>query len=244
LEFVHQLATRRPTPLVYASVRNPAAATELNNFAKTHQNVKVLKADLIDAESLVSVAQTIGQQVGHVDILIVNGGQWKSGRVLENIDADILAAVEVNGLGPIRALRAFLPLIRKGHTKKVAIVSSAAGSVGLNSPEIFGAIATHQVPYNISKGFLNGLAHQAAADLHPEGIIVVPIHPGLVKTEMSTEATSFKPEVTASFVAKNPNAFTILTPEESVKHQLNVIDNLTLENSGKFVDHLNASIPW
>lgn len=83
LEYIKQLATRTPTPIVYATVRNTSTATELNNFATTHTNVRVLHADLASAESFTQLAHTIEKEVSGVDVLIVNGGQWAAGKITD-----------------------------------------------------------------------------------------------------------------------------------------------------------------
>lgn len=62
LSFVQQLA-ERTLPTVYATVRVPDTATELNAYASKHSNVHVLKADLVSAESFVAAADEISKQV-------------------------------------------------------------------------------------------------------------------------------------------------------------------------------------
>ncbi len=68
---------------------------------------------------------------------------------------------------------------------------------------------------------MRGLALALKAD----GITVVPVHPGWVKTDMG-----------------GPNA--PLSPEESVRGMRELIGRLSLGDSGKFFDYQGKELPW
>lgn len=69
----------------------------------------------------------------------------------DSVDQKILDSINMNALGAMRALRSFLPLLRNRTTKKVINITSAAGSITLNTPEAFGKFSGESVPYGISK---------------------------------------------------------------------------------------------
>ncbi len=62
----------------------------------------------------------------------------------------------------------------------------------------------------------------------PYNVISVVMHPGHVQTD------------TGSWSRKKPP----LTPDESVTHMMNVIENLKLESSGKYLSFDGTEIPW
>jgi NAD(P)-dependent dehydrogenase (short-subunit alcohol dehydrogenase family) len=153
-----------------------------------------------------------------LDLLINNAGvrgEWES---LEKMDLeDLLRTVDINAVSALRVTRAVLPALRwaKG---KVALVSSDMGSIAENRSG--GAYA-----YRMSKGALNMAGRSMAHDLRPEGLRVVVLHPGWVQTEMG-----------------GPHAPTPVA--ESVRGLLRVIDGLTFEQSGSFLDYRGEQVPW
>ncbi|KAJ3334306.1 hypothetical protein HDU93_008024 [Gonapodya sp. JEL0774] len=70
------------------------------------------------------------------------------------------------------------------------------------------------ISYRVSKAALN-----------MEGFTVIPIHPGYVQTDMG-----------------GPNAH--ITPSQSISGMLKVMEGLTLEDSGKFLQWDGTTLPW
>jgi len=80
--------------------------------------------------------------------------------------------------------------------------------------------------YRASKAALNILTSSAAIE-NPE-IVFSPIHPGWVDTDGGRGGGGTPP----------------LKPLDSVKGILDVVDKLTLENSGKFYQWDGTFLPW
>jgi NAD(P)-dependent dehydrogenase (short-subunit alcohol dehydrogenase family) len=77
----------------------------------------------------------------------------------------------------------------------------------------------------MSKAALNMATVQLAQALSGQGVGVVALHPGWVRTDMGgTQAA--------------------LDPSEAVSGMLAAIDALTVANSGRFVDHAGHTLPW
>src|SRR5262245_45239045 len=87
---------------------------------------------------------------------------------------DVLA---VNVLGPVRLAECFAGHVAGSHKKAIAVISSQMGSLALNTS------GRHYL-YRSSKAALNAAAKSLAIDLKPQGITVVTLHPGWVKTDM------------------------------------------------------------
>ncbi|MDX8431592.1 MAG: SDR family oxidoreductase [Candidatus Algichlamydia australiensis] len=177
---------------------------------KASQDLKSLdvtieeNVDVRDEKSLERVKQQHSDK--QFDLLINNAGIYLR-MTLENIDFNaIQEQFEVNTLAPLKTSLAFLPLLKKGG--KIAMISSRAGSIG-------DLASGGQYGYRPSKAALNMVSAILAKDLKEQEIAVAVLHPGYVKTDM----TSGKGD---------------LTVEESVAGLVQRIDELTLETSGTF----------
>jgi NAD(P)-dependent dehydrogenase (short-subunit alcohol dehydrogenase family) len=136
---------------------------------------------------------------------------------LDSLDPDaIRKQFEVNALGPLRIAKAMLPRLSKGS--KIALVSSRVGSIADNS-------SGGMYGYRMSKAALNMAGVSLARDLAARGILVVILHPGFVKTDMTGGAGNDEPSVAA-------------------KGLLSHIDKLSPETSGKFFHAHGQELPW
>ena len=87
-------------------------------------------------------------------------------------------------LGPIHTINAFTPLLLAGKTKKCIVISS-----GMGAHKYVGKVgSTGAVGYAISKAALNLAAAKFAARFKSDGLIVLSISPGLVKTMQGRES--------------------------------------------------------
>jgi len=79
--------------------------------------------------------------------------------------------------------------------------------------------------YSVSKAALNMYMRGLAAQLRSSGIISVVINPGWVQTDMGGRGAS-------------------ITPKESVNGILHVMDGLTPEQNGSFMNYRGQTEPW
>jgi NAD(P)-dependent dehydrogenase (short-subunit alcohol dehydrogenase family) len=150
-----------------------------------------------------------------VDVLVNNAGIYASDR-LDTLDFGTLRQeFEVNALGPIRVTRALLPLMTKGG--KVAIITSRSGSIGDNgSGGMYG--------YRMSKAAVNMAGVNMALELKPKGISVALLHPGMVNTDMGSGG-GIEPHVSAGRLIAR-------------------IDEMTMDNTGRFLHAEGYELPW
>jgi NAD(P)-dependent dehydrogenase (short-subunit alcohol dehydrogenase family) len=152
----------------------------------------------------------------NLDLLINNAGILR-GENFDSLDFDGIAEqFEVNALGPLRVTAALAPLL--GKDAKVAIITSRMGSIADNgSGGYYG--------YRMSKAAVNAAGVSLAHDLKSRGVAVALLHPGMVATEMTGKHG--------------------IPAEDSVRGLLARIDELTLENSGKFFHAgTGEELPW
>ncbi|MDE2372399.1 MAG: SDR family oxidoreductase [Burkholderiales bacterium] len=135
------------------------------------------RCDVSSDAEVASLAAAVQAQYGGIDLLVNNAvaHPLAPGRV-DAIDLDRWTrALDINVLGYVRMLRAFVPgMIERGRGHVVITSSSLA---------ILPNKATAQMlPYITSKGALLGLAYGLSYDLPPRGVGVTLFCPGLTST--------------------------------------------------------------
>jgi NAD(P)-dependent dehydrogenase (short-subunit alcohol dehydrogenase family) len=185
--------------------------------AKLPARVERQVADVTDRRQIAALAK--GLRGVALDVLFCNAGiSGKRGMALGSFDYESWEEVlRVNLLGAAAVTEALLPNLLAGDRKVVAMMSSRLGSIA----EASGMT----LPYATSKAALNMLVKGLAAQLAPEGVIVVALSPGWVRTDMG-------------------GASAPLAPETSVGGLRQVIAGLKQRDSGKFLSHDGSAIPW
>ncbi len=129
----------------------------------------------VDVTNL-SVLEKVATEVGEMDILINNAGVLYN-ESLDSLDFDhIQQQVEVNTYAPLKVAMTLGKGLKKGSV--FGILTSRMGSIADNdSGSYYG--------YRLSKAAANALGKSLAMDLKEQGITVLLLHPGFVKTEMT-----------------------------------------------------------
>ena len=101
---------------VFASVRQPSEALE--DLKKGYPGcLHVLTMDIASTESVNAAARETEALVSHIDLIINNATTASADTMKElpDFDLDLVApAVNIGAVGPIRVVKAFLPLLKKG----------------------------------------------------------------------------------------------------------------------------------
>jgi len=215
LEFTRQFAKNNFT--VFACCRDPDNADELNALQNKHQNIQLFSLEISSMASIQLLQKEITQPI---DILLNNAGILEEDPAfgalsIENFSQSFL----VNAVSPLKVTEAFKENLAKSSLKLVVCITSRIGSISENHSGGY-------YSYRTSKTALNMLMKTAAFDLALEGIRVLLLHPGWVKTRMGgTEAA--------------------LTPTESVSGMIKVITNYqTIPPEVMFYNYKGEEIPW
>ncbi|OSX61340.1 hypothetical protein POSPLADRAFT_1146187, partial [Postia placenta MAD-698-R-SB12] len=220
LEIVRQLI-RSPANLVIATCRNPANATALQALKSDAKGpLHIIPLDVSDPNSIRSSVKTVGDILGEqgLDYLYNNAGITPGPEAAFDFEySALLETLQVNIAAPALISQVYLPLVEKSNRKVIVNVSSALGSLALNT---WGSV---QSVYSVTKAGLNMLTKKQA-NAKPD-LIVITVSPGWTKTDMGGSNAT-------------------LEPYESVEGQLKLVKGLTLQDSGKFFDQTGGILPW
>ena len=90
----------------------------------------------------------------------------------------------VNVLGIIYSVTEFLPLLRKGSTKRIMVVTSSAGN-----PDLAVAMGvTGMVAYSATRSASNMVIANYGKLLEPEGFVLAGVSPGPTDTSETAES--------------------------------------------------------
>jgi NAD(P)-dependent dehydrogenase (short-subunit alcohol dehydrogenase family) len=150
----------------------------------------------------------------------------------ENLSTDeFIEEIRFNTVYTINLLRAFLPLIRKGNDKSIAVMSSQLGSIQIGAmlPGLANA-------YSVSKASLNMLARKWSAELKPEGITVFMLHPGWVETDIG--------DAIEPWIAKYNPDMKKMTTQASAVDCVKLFGSVGIEDAGVLFNHDGSKIPF
>jgi NAD(P)-dependent dehydrogenase (short-subunit alcohol dehydrogenase family) len=158
---------------VYATMRDPARAPQLQTLAQQEGLlVSVLPLD-VDADASVSgaVAHLLAER-GRIDVLVNNAGIAPMGAIEELSLAEFHRAMETNYFGAGRCIQAVLPTMRTQHQGCMINVTSVAGRIALAAT----------AAYTASKFALEALSEVLAQEVKAFNIRVAIVEPGVIQT--------------------------------------------------------------
>ncbi len=173
---------------------------ELSDLKEQYpHDLQIVPLDVASVESVRAAAQAVAVQIPHLDMLINNAGvstRTNPRTIREPQDyAEMHRLFDVNSLGPLRVVEAFLPLLDRGTFKRLCFVSSEAGSIERS-------YRTAWFGYCMSKAALNMAVKNLFNFLRPEGYTFRVYHPGWVRSYMSGQKNNeadLEPEDAAAY---------------------------------------------
>lgn len=201
---------------VIACCREPERALALQNLAKTHANIQLVDLDIANFSQIDAVSTQLNDVP--IDLLINNAGVYPESSLNDTDFNDWATAFKINSMAPLKMAQAFLINLIQGKLKKIVTLTSKMGSIDDNTSG--GAYI-----YRSSKVAANMVMKSLSLDLASRGIAVGMLHPGWVITDMG-----------------GPDG--LIDAQTSVSGLRHVIENLTLENSGRFIAYDGKEIAW
>jgi NAD(P)-dependent dehydrogenase (short-subunit alcohol dehydrogenase family) len=186
LEIARKLAQVGVTVIIGARdpERGEAALAELGSVDASIESIRI---DLTDEASIAAAAEEIAARHGRLDILVNNAGvvDAADGPPSKSSVAAVRRIMETNFIGTFAVTQAMLPLLRKSQAARIVNLSSALGSIAINSDQSSPFYSQRLLGYNASKAALNMLTAQLSAELRNTSIVVNSVSPGYVKTDLT-----------------------------------------------------------
>ena len=187
------------------------------------------RRDGLDFAVPAQTEEVLARVEGPFDIVLVATGALtctieQPEKSLAVLTAEEMAAqFAVNAIGPALALKHAKRWLPRKERSVFAVLSARVGSIGDNG-------LGGWYSYRTAKAALNQVVKTAAIEIarsHKQAVCVA-LHPGTVATEF-----------TADFNAPHK-----LTPHDSATRLLAVLDGLSPEDTGSFLDWKGARVPW
>ena len=138
-----------------------------------------LVIDVSTDASVEKAAADVEKKTEKVHALVNAAGVFLDTDTTSFLKADfekIRTTLETNTYGPLRTMRAFLPLLLKSGEGRIVNVSSGMGQLSdMNSGS---------VGYRLSKTSLNALTRIVSEEFRSKGLLVNSVCPGWVRTDM------------------------------------------------------------
>ena len=221
LEFVNQYSALGWN--IIATARTPKKAEALQALAAQNSQIVIEQLDVTDHTRIEWLADIYRDQP--IDILLSNAGltpKYKSAfKRLKGVDFEMAdMSMQVNAIGPLKLAQAFMDHVAASEQKKIIVISSKGGSfeLGPKMPMMYS--------YRASKAALNMYMHTLAFETPKKEVILALLSPGQVRT-FDTQGV------------KMPD---IIEPDESVSKMIKVIDGLTPEQNGQFLDYEDGRV--
>ncbi|AYG64218.1 SDR family NAD(P)-dependent oxidoreductase [Rhizobium jaguaris] len=184
-------------------------------------DARTIQLDVTDEASIAQAEARIRKSYGRLDVLVNNAGVGHGGAAgrsnaqimaetrLSVVDSDELQTVfATNVFGVVAVTQAMLPLLREAPAAKIINISSATGSLTLNS-DPSNPLRQYTSTYTASKSALNAITQALAIELEGTNIKVHAVCPGLTATDMSeyggpVEDAAREPVRVASLASESP----------------------------------------
>lgn len=213
---------------VYAAARNPARVPVLADLRAEFPGLELIALDPADASSVADAIPVIEGLTSSLDLLVIAPAEPSANERLNDGTRDQqLATLSGTGLvehyrrhavSPVLLVRTLLPLLAAGDGARVLMVTSWLGSLaGKTQGGDYASCA--------SATGLHMLTRTLAHDLADQEIIVCLGNAG-------------------HYATAPDSASSLVSIEESAAGLLSVVERLSAEKSGAFVDWTGAERPW
>ncbi len=231
LAFVQRLLAMPTVDRVYAACRQPEQATALQ--ALIGDRLRLIQMDTTDESQVAAGIAAIKAETDQLHLVIncvglLHDGELQPEKGLRQINADrMLRYFQVNSISAILLAKHLVPLFKHNQPSVFAAISAKVGSIGDNG-------LGGWYGYRASKAALNMLMKTTAIEYQrscPHNIVCL-LHPGTTDTRLS-----------APF-QRNVPPEKLFPPEKTVGYLLDVIAQLTRQNSGEFFAWNGDRLPW
>jgi short-subunit dehydrogenase len=137
-----------------------------------------IRADMSDPGSIREMVSVVAGRFGRIDILVNNAAIGMYTALADTPSDQIEYLIRTNLLGPIHAIQAVVPIMRKQRRGQIINISSVAGEIAI----------PWMSTYCATKFALNAMSFGLRTELADDNIQVVNICPGRIETPFSDNA--------------------------------------------------------
>lgn len=175
---------------VIATVRKPSEALERLKL-KYPDPLTVLVMELSSTESVNAAAEEAAKVVPCIDLIINNAVTTSpdTNKELEDFNLDDIAGViDVDAVGPLRVIKAFMPLMKKcPDTALIVNIFSEAGSIGK-------CYRSTYIDYGMAKAAMNMSTMTMRNKFKDDPKMnIICVHPGCMHTNEGNAKAPFEP---------------------------------------------------
>ncbi len=169
------MAARRGA-LVLACARGADELAALRaEAAGSPGRLETVVADVTSPADRAGVVAAAEAHFGGLDVLVNNAGIGATGHFTESQPETLRRIFETNYFGTVELTRVCLPLLKRGTTPAVLVVSSVLGKRAWPARGL----------YSASKFAVQAFADTLRDELRPDGVDVIVVSPGLTRTNFS-----------------------------------------------------------
>lgn len=205
---------------IFAACRKPDSASDLQALQEANPSaVTLVTLDINNADDIESAVKQVSAKTQQLDVLINNAGifhRTPENTVLGQLDySELSHVITTNSVSPVMVTQAFADLLKNATNARIVMISSQMGSIT--------RAGSSGLSYRMSKASLNMAAKVLSQIL--QDITVITTHPGHVATDMG-------------------GAGAPVSPAQSAHGLVDVIENLSISQTGQFFDYTGSEIPW
>lgn len=176
---VYQLS-KSEAKIILSSRREEELKKVKINAGLSDDNSLIIPLDLSNTNDAKIWANQIISKFGKIDMLINNGGQSQRSSVIDTVSEVERKLFEINYFSAVNLSKAVLPFMLKQKSGKIIVISSIAGKFGFFL----------RSSYSAAKHALHGYFESLRLELENQGISVLMVCPGKIKTNVSLNAIS------------------------------------------------------
>ncbi|MBY6410864.1 SDR family oxidoreductase [Rhodococcus sp. BP-252] len=162
---------------VVMSDRDPNKLEEAKNELDAPEGrLFAFPADVTKTAEVEDLAANVQKAVGDIDILVQSSGVTGAQGLFHEIDEEGWAStIDIDLMGPVRLLRAFLPALRRGGWGRIVLLTSEDAVQPYDD----------ELPYCAAKAGVLALSKGLSRSYASEGLLVNAVSPAFIHTPMT-----------------------------------------------------------
>lgn len=144
---------------------------------KAGGTARIFACDVTNEDAVLGAAEEFKHEFEHIDVLIANagiGGNNAETRAMQPLA--VKKVIDTNLMGAVNSVHAVLPGMLKRGSGQIVAISSLAGFRGL----------PRSAAYSASKAGMTAFFESVRLDVKHQGVDVTIIHPGFIKTPLTS----------------------------------------------------------